>query len=248
MRLILDQPSIQHTINKNTATSYGLTLVAGLPFPAAIGDRVSQIQGKLEALAPGRITWYGRHHLHATLVAPLRGRYRDSPPLQRNELPADLEGFLQDLTDIFAQHQPLPLKLAGIHLTPQGFVMIGENTLVQQLASSLRRYPELDRPKHLRSLHVAVGYFKTDQPFAMDDEERTRLETAMAQLTNVPIGEMLVQRVWLIHYANRTLNRIVGKVPLTLGQTNVLTAGGLLRELSIAPSHPQNEAAPQPSQ
>ena len=74
MKLALDEARVQQTIHKNTATSYGLTLVAGLPFPAEIGSRVQAIQAQLEPLAPGRFTWYGVDHLHVTLVAPLRTR------------------------------------------------------------------------------------------------------------------------------------------------------------------------------
>jgi hypothetical protein len=43
----------------------------------------------------------------------------------------------------------------------------------------------------------------------------------------------VVQKVWLVHYANRTLDRIVGKVPFTLGRTNALTVEQLLQELGI---------------
>jgi hypothetical protein len=49
---------------------------------------------------------------------------------------------------------------------------------------------------------------------------------------------MTVQQVWLVHYANRTLDRIVGRISLTLGQTNFLTAERLLRELGIAATEP----------
>ena len=42
---------------------------------------VYDIQQQLESLATGRFTEYDLDHLHATLVASLRGRYRDFPPL-----------------------------------------------------------------------------------------------------------------------------------------------------------------------
>ena len=70
MELALNEARVQQTIRKNTATSYGLTLVVGLPFPSEIGNRVRRIQEHLETLAPGRLTWYGLDQLHATLVAP----------------------------------------------------------------------------------------------------------------------------------------------------------------------------------
>lgn len=232
MTLTLNPAKLRHTIHKNTTTSYGLTLVAGLPFPAEIGSRVQHLQAHLEASASGHFTWYGSDHLHATLVAPLRGRYRESPPLQRDELPADLNGFLYDLTAFCAQHQPFPLDLAGAQLTVGGFVMVGENTLVGQLASSLRRYPELDPPKHAPGLHVAIGYLNTERPFTTKEEE-ARFEMALAQVANVSVGRVLVQQVWLVHYASRTLSRIVGRVPFILGQSNPLTVERLRQELGI---------------
>jgi hypothetical protein len=233
MRLILAEEKVRQTIRKNTAASYGLSLVIGLPFPAEIRNRVGHIQGQLETLAPGRFTWYGVEHLHATLVAPLRGRYREGSPLGREELPADLQGFTDDLVNLFAQRQPFALELAGVHITPEGFVMVGENILVGQLASTLLRYPELDQPKHLKGLPVAIGFFNAVRPFA-SDEEQACFETALARFRDTPVGQVTVGQVWLVHYANRTLSRIVGKVAFTLGRTNDLAAERLLRELDIA--------------
>jgi len=232
MKSTLNPTKVQHTIQKNTATSYGLTLVTGTPFPVEISTRVQHIQTQLDALAPGCFTWYGLDHLHATLVAPLRGRYRDAPPLQRDELPADLEGFVQDLSNFFAGHEPFLLDLAGVHLTTSGFVLLGEKTMVGQLSSSLRRYPELDPPKHAPGLHVAIGYLNTERPFAIDEEMR-QFELVLAEIRDTPVGRVLVKQVWLVHYANRTLDQIVGRVPFTLGKANAITVGRLLRELGI---------------
>jgi hypothetical protein len=53
-------------------------------------------------------------------------------------------------------------------------------------------------------------------------------------IMDIPIGRMTVHQVWLVHYANRTLNRIVGKVPFTLGGRNPLTAERLLQDLGIS--------------
>ena len=61
-----------------------------------------------------------------------------------------------------------------------------------------------------------------------------RFGQTLAQFKDVPFGKMLVQQVWLVHYANRTLDQILGKVPFTLGQANVITGERLLRELGIA--------------
>jgi hypothetical protein len=233
MALPLAEERVQETIQKNTTTSYGLTLVIGLPFPAEISHRIRHIQEQLEILVPGRFTWYGLHHLHATLVAPLRGRYRDVPPLQREELPASLQDFAQDLANFFTQRSPFSLELAGVSITNEGLIVTRENTLVRQMASNLRKYPRLDPSKHSGGLHVTIGFLNTSRPF-VTDEEQARFEIALSQLIDIPIGWMIVQQVWLVHYANRTLDRIIGKVRFTLGESNILTVERLLRELNIA--------------
>jgi len=68
------------------------------------------------------------------------------------------------------------------------------------------------------------------------DEERARFETALAQFIDTPVSRMTVGQVWLVHYANRTLNRIVGKVPFTLGRANALTVERLLQKLGVTAS------------
>ena len=212
-----------------------LTLAIGLPFPAEIRGRIQNIQKKLEVSAPGRITWYGAEHLHTTLFAPLRGRYREGPPLQREELPADLPDFTRELSNFFRQRQPFTLELQGVHSTPDGRVVVRENTLAWQLASCLQNYPKLDRSKHHKGLHINIGFFNAAQPFATD-EERARFETALAQFIDTPVDRMTVGQVWLVHYANRTLNRIVGKVPFTLGRANALSVERLLQKLGVTAS------------
>lgn len=232
MKITLIETEVQQTIRKNNSTSYGLTLAVGLPFPAQISERIREIQQQLEALLPGRFIWYGLHHLHATLVAPLRGRYRNFPPLQQEELPANLDRFFDDLNTFFSQQQPFDLNLGGVYIIAGGYVMVGEEILTQRLASTLKNYPELDAPKHLTGLHVSIGYFKTSQPF-INDKERASLEAALVQLSHTPVGRIRVQQIWLAHYANRTLDRIVGKVPFILGQPNTLTTEQLLRRLAV---------------
>jgi hypothetical protein len=232
VKLNLDREKIQTTIGKNTTTSYGLTVVIGLPFPAEINERIKDIQIQLESLAPGRFTFYDLDHLHATLVAPLRGRYRASPPLQRTELPTNLRGFIRDLAHFFSQQQPYSIELASLHITPEGFAMIGENSLIQQLAVKLERYPELDPAKYLKGIHVAIGFFNTPQPFATY-EEQGLFEAALTQLRSIPVGQVMVQQVWLVHYANRTLNHIVGKVSFSLGKPNIITIENLLQKVGI---------------
>lgn len=232
MRLNLVTEQVQNTIRKNTVTSYGLTMVVGLPFPSEICRGIRDVQEQMEAVLPRRFAWYREEQLHATLIAPLRGRYRDLPPLQPDELPADIERFTQELGICFAHSQPFPFELVGVRIGSDGLVVVSEKTLTRQLASVLIRHSRLDQPKYLRSLHVAIGFLNTIQPFATD-EEWARLETTLAKLNDVPIGQAVIDRVWLVHYANRTLSQIVGQVSFALGQPNPLTAENLLRGLAV---------------
>ncbi len=216
LRFTLDEAAILQTISRNRAPSYGLTLMAGLPFPEDICARIQALQGQVEALAPGRFTWYRPVLLHATLYAPLRGVYRPAPPLRRAEVTADWAGFCAGLARICTQSRPFTLELRGISLTPDGMLVIHEDTLAQRLAAGLSGYPGLDQPRHWRGLHVVAGYLHTPRPFAGPDEQ-TGFAQGCAALDKV-IGATLVSRVWLVHYANRTLRRIIGQAPLILGQ------------------------------
>ena len=74
--LQFDKERIELNVRKNTATSYGLTLMTALPPPPAICDSIQRIQRQLELLLPHCFTWYARDWLHVTLLALLRGRYR----------------------------------------------------------------------------------------------------------------------------------------------------------------------------
>jgi hypothetical protein len=119
-----------------------------------------------------------------------------------------------------------------VYLTTEGLIVVRENSLVRQLASRLRRYPQLDPPKYAGGLQVTIGFFNTSPPFAT--EEEARFEAALTQLIDILVGRMMVEQVWLVHYANRTLNQIVGKVPFTLGGPSVRTTEHLLQELYLA--------------
>lgn len=218
------------------AASYGLTLVAGLPLPAAIGARLQAVQAQVEANVPGRFYWYDPTYFHITLYAPLRGRYRDHPPLQRDELPADLDAFTADLCHLFAHLQPFPLLLTGVRFTDGGYIAASVRDghgLQQQIASAFARHPELNHPNYFGDLHITLGYLNAPCE-ALTQTEIDFLGTDFGAVMSRPIGEVLVDKVWLVHYTNRTLRHLQGKIPFVLGQVCAITPQLLLGALGIA--------------
>jgi hypothetical protein len=235
MTLDLAPERMQATLNKNLATSYGLTLVLGLPFPRPLLVRTAQLWEQVEALLPGRFRWYAPDHLHATVMAPLRGRYREAPPLQRHELPADLARFTSALNDCFSALRPFRLEMDSLHLKPDGRLLaLGADLshVRQRVAECLASFPEMDRPKDLAEWHATIGYLQTPEPFTTE-AERAGFEVGWSELEASSLGEVEVERVWLVHYADRTLSRIEGKIPLLLGRPNTLTPDSLLAALGI---------------
>ena len=234
--LHFDKERIELNIGKNKANSYGLTLVAAFPPPPAVCNSIQRIQHKLEQLLPQCFTWYARDWLHVTLLALLRGRYRDHPPLQRAELPADVEGFARDLSEMFGQLQPFSLKLSGLTFTRGGLVLVDVNDAIQireQLAHPLRHHARLDPPQHPEHLHVTIGYCSVPSPFRTD-EEQMAFQTGVARIEAADLGTIEVERVWLVHYANRTLSHVIGKVPFVLGRATSLPVDDLLATLGIS--------------
>lgn len=222
---------VRTIIEKNTRTSYGLTLVTGLPFPNQICKRVGQIQRELDPLAPGTIEWYGLDHLHATIYAPLRGLYREQPPLKRSDLPPDIEGFINDLSTFFSALAPFPLKLTGVRLSEDGVIGAYEDTLARRLDALLAKYPGMDRPKHSPGIVSVIGFLRDEM--RIGEIQKRAFQNALDALVAVPIGQMIVEEVHLVHYANRTLNRIQGKHTFLLGRPNVMTVEQFLEELVI---------------
>ncbi len=227
----LDRVKVRTTIAKNTKSSYGLTLVIGLPFPREVCARIQKVQLELEPCAPGAISWYSARQLHTTLYAPLRGRYREQPPLRRNDLPLNLEGFAKDLATFFSALDPFRLKLSGVHLSEDGMITVHEETLARQLATTLCKYSGLDHPKRSPGLVSVIGF--------LSDENRageiidSAFQSALEPLSSVPIGQMLVEQVHLVHYANRTLNQIEGRLTFLLGRPNFFTSEQFLAALGI---------------
>lgn len=231
----LNPKQIAETLAKNRATSFGLTLVVGLPFAPLILTRVAAIQAEFEAQWPGRFHWYAPNHLHATIMAPLRGRYRAGPPLQRHELPADLAGFAEALNQCFAALEPFFLEFDRFHLAPDGRLLVfgaDPGRVRSQVAERLITIPGLDRPKGLNGWHMTVGYLQTPTPFPHPNEQAD-FGASWDEIWGGCMGATEVRQVWLVHYADRTLSRILGKAPLWLGRPNALTQDRFLTELAI---------------
>jgi len=229
---MIEPEAVQRTIARNAATSFGLTLVAGLPFPADLQARLGAVCRQIESLAPNRFRWYRPEHLHATLVAPRRGIYRPAPPLTRDDLPPDLAGFVRDLTATLAGMRPFSLALAGVHLTPNGLLAAREKTAIQPLVALLGRHPALDAPKTNTGLHITLGYLK-QSPAEGKIEEDAPFIAALRRLREEDLGAVVVERIWLVHYANRTLNRIVGKIPFRLGEARGISVEAFVERLGI---------------
>lgn len=219
---------------RNAALGYGLTLVAGLPLPPAITAGALAVQAQVEDRLPDRFVWYGASHLHITLAALLRTRYRAAPPLTLAEIPSDLGGFIDALAETFSKLQPFTLTLGRTHLDEEGVLLIdmrGGNNVREALHHLLQRYTELDPPKHKAgSLHMSLGFLCDPNIVKRIDIKRNDVV-----LPVFSVQTFRVSRVWLVHYANRTLNRILGRVAFELGMPNHLTAETFLQALRIAP-------------
>lgn len=217
---------------KNSRTSYGLTLALGLPLPRSMSQTIQQVQQQLEAAWPKQFYWYRPEQFHATLVAPLRGRYRREPPIQRSELPADLDRFVADLGCCLELLRPFPLSITGVRAVPNGIISLkidGGFHARQALATCLSAYPTLDAPKHLSNLHMTIGYLTTPDFGTVPSNFSQRLAAMEAE----PLGSIVVNHIWLVHYANRTLEQVIAKHPFYLGKENSITANQLLFQLQI---------------
>jgi hypothetical protein len=231
MKVNLDPAQVGELYRKNTQTSYGLTFVVGLPFPSEIADAIAGVQRKVDEWLPDRFRWYGLDHLHASIYAPLRSQNR---PLRRDDLPPNLDDFARDLGDVISHWQPFTLALAGAQLGQDGALSVGEDNLERRLVSCLSSYPNTATPKHIRGLTPVIGFLTTAEPFSAE-EEKAHFEQELANLRDLPIGRMEVDRVWLVHYGHRTLSHVIGKLPFELGRkpSRVLTGAELLAALGM---------------
>ena len=96
----------------------------------------------------------------------------------------------------------------------------------------LRGYGALDDEAERRAFHVSLGFAK---PGVTVSERLVTPELPA-------LGECAVDSLWLVHYANRTLNRIHGKARLALGQDNALTPAQLLAVLAICDDAPRGDS------
>jgi len=211
---------------KNIATSYGLTIVAWLPLSAGNVRHIFKLQKQVKRILPTSVSWYDASHLHVTLAAPLRGRYRSWPPLQRIELPMNLESFISDLASFFNSLGLLEIALSGLFLSIEGYLFSKVTTSPQirpPLVEILQKYPEFDRSDSFAPLHMTLGYI-------LPASEQIPLEKEI----ELPFSVVEhVDKVWLVHYSNRTLSQIIGKVAFSLGEPAAINVPELLDALGI---------------
>lgn len=230
MTLHLDPAQISELRRKNAGASYGLAIVAGLPFPAEIAGAIADVQASIEQLLPNRFRWYGLHHLHTSIYAPLRSQDR---PLRREDLPPDLDAFVCDLAGVLSSWQPFALSFAGVRLAGNGALIISEDSLERQLVSRLSCHPRTAAPKHVRGLTAVIGYLDASQPFTAEHEQES-FQQGLAAMRDLPIGAMNVDRVCLVSYGHRTLSGILGKVEFALGRAPAAVTGtDLLASLGV---------------
>jgi 2'-5' RNA ligase len=232
---------------KNRRPSYGLTLVAGMPFPPQVSTQAQALQEGIERQVPGVFTWYAPEHLHLTLAAPLRGRYRDGPPLRAAELPPQFPAFLAALQDRLRQQDPFPLSFCRADLAEHGSVLWRAEAggdLWNDAPALIEKVPGFDRQNPAHTPHVTLGYVRRlDRPAAellasvqawleREAEAKERLERRA--VPDSAAAQATIDRLWLVHYANRTLDRVLGQVELPLGRPSDLSVSEMIAKLQFA--------------
>ncbi len=213
---------------------YGLTLVAGLPLPEAVTAAACAARCSLETVLPRDFIWYASSHLHVTVRALLRTRYRPAPPLRQAELPLDLAAFAADLAVAVALERPLRMEFGPPQLSPHGALYASVTaSLSRGWWDLLDRYQELDREAPRAEFHVTLGY--AADILAGSPRTAGQIGSDLAAYTGRldPLGVCEVSHLWLVHYAERTLARVVGRLELPLGHRLVLTPAMLLSALTI---------------
>ncbi len=171
---------------------------------------------------------------HITLYAPLRSRKREYPPLCQHELPTDLDNFLVAMSNCLMSVSPFTIKFSEVNLTPIEHIVIqvkGITAVKSSLIKALTPFLGTDVPKSdPKRIHGTIGYLYTLPTIA----DTKRLKDALAQINQAHISHMLVEQIWLVHYAHRTLNQVVGKIPFILGEPKPISTHHFLQALSIA--------------
>lgn len=235
MDLTIDEARIQRMLRKNQATSYGLTLVVGLPFAQAFQERATALQEELEKVAAGAFAWYQPAQMHATVYAPKRGDYARSGPLRGEEIPG-LDAYLAHLAGHYAQLAPFAAQMGTPTLTPDGVLIFHE---VQGIARPTPPPPAmppawLDQPKHSGGgLVCSIGYLR--QPERLQAAEtRAAISETLAAASGQGATAAPIERVWLVHYRTRTLGNIVGRLAFPLGQRQEMERAQMCAALGLA--------------
>ncbi len=201
-----------------------------MPLPAPLTSAVQRLQSNIESAAPGCLQWYALEDLHITIAAPLRSRYRVGPPLRRVELPASLPALLVDLAAVCAALPPFELALEHAHFHHESLLIevAGGLPAAERLRGAITRYPGFDAPKGQGfPLHLSCGFFKSGQ-------DEAAVAPMVAQHALAAAGAAArIDRLALVHYANRTLSRVVGVLDLPLGQVTALDEETVLAQLDV---------------
>jgi hypothetical protein len=234
--MCINPEEVRTTITKNQSLSYGLTLVAGLPLPTQLSRTIQQAQALLENSLEGRFIWYQPTQMHVTLSALLRGRYRQFPPLERNDLPSNIDTFFNEFQDFLATQAPLQIQWHEFNLMPNGLLICRAQCskgFSDRLINLLWKYPTFNlHQKDPYDLHLTIGYLTTPEPF-LNAKEGYLFKKTLLNLQEDEMETYQVDRVWLIHYANRTLNSILGKISFILGKQAPMKSEHILHLLQI---------------
>lgn len=218
--------------DKNIISSYGLTLVTGMPFQSHLASQIMSIQNEIDTILPALFHWYATAQLHVTLAALLRGRYRDGPPLRRSELPEDLDSLALAIAQAAEDVRPFDLELRGLFLGENGELAVhahGGEMARQRFGSIHAQFPELDPPKSAAGMHATLGFLSEPGP-ADVDKGRAVLRGWDERF----LGVTHVESAWLVHYGNRTLNELLGKIKLPLGSKFTLEGKLLADALALS--------------
>jgi hypothetical protein len=143
------------------------------------------------------------------------------------------------LGELLAQIEPFSVELGSVHTDPEGTLLVDVRDGIgvkARIMAWLQNFPELDPSKYPQNhLHISIGYMLPSADGYPADELAAALQACLAEAATVAPVQSRVEHVWLVHYANRTLNCFLGRIRFDLGQhLNPLTVDHLLEALRIA--------------